>query len=90
MGPGFDTEVSKLPSEYFTRQCWIATDPDEAGLHRVIDAIGDERIVISTDYPHSDGLFPEATNEFLGLEKLTEQSQRRILWDNCAALYNHG
>ena len=90
MGPGFDTELSKLPSACFARQCWIATDPDEAGLHRVIDAIGNDRIVISTDYSHSDGLFPEATNEFLSLEKLSEESQRRILWNNCASLYNHG
>lgn len=88
MGPGFDINVSQLPSEYFKRQCWVATDPDEAGLYRVIDAIGNDRIVVSTDYPHSDGLFPEAIDEFLRLEKLSPESQSRILWDNCAALYN--
>ena len=88
MGPGYDSPASLLPSEYFHRQCYVATDPDEAGLHRVVDAIGDERIVISTDYPHSDGLFPEAMNEFLTLEHLSDESRRKILWDNCAALYD--
>ena len=87
MGPGYDSSASALPSEYFQRQCYIATDPDEAGLHRVVDAIGAERIVISTDYPHSDGLFPEAMNTFFGLENLSDRSHRKILWDNCADLY---
>jgi predicted TIM-barrel fold metal-dependent hydrolase len=88
MGPGYDASISKLPSEYFRRQCYIATDPDEVGLHKVIESIGDERIVVSTDYPHSDGLFPEAMNEFLGLEKVSADSKRKILWDNCAGLYD--
>jgi len=88
MGPGYDASVSLLPGEYFRRQCYIATDPDEAGLHRVIESIGDDRIVISTDYPHSDGLFPEAMNEFLALEKVGDDSKRKILWDNCADLYD--
>ena len=43
--------------------------------------------VFSTDYPHSDSHFPEATNLFLKLP-LSEQSKRKILWDNCARLYN--
>ena len=41
MGPGYDASISKLPGEYFRRQCYIATDPDEVGLHRVIESIGD-------------------------------------------------
>ena len=43
--------------------------------------------MFSTDYPHSDSHFPEATNLFLKLP-LSEQSKRKILWDNCARLYN--
>ena len=87
MGPGYDSDASRLPSEYFQRQCFVATDPDEAGLHRVVEAIGNDRIVLSTDYPHSDGLFPAAMSEFLTLEKLSDETRRKILWDNCAALY---
>ncbi len=44
-------------------------------------------LVFSTDYPHSDSHFPEATNLFLKLP-LSEASKRKILWDNCARLYN--
>jgi len=87
-GPGSEVKISMLPSEYFARQCWVATDADEKPLYQVIEAIGDDRIVVSTDYPHSDGLFPVAIEEFVKLERVSEGSKRKILWDNCARLYN--
>jgi predicted TIM-barrel fold metal-dependent hydrolase len=43
--------------------------------------------VVSTDYPHSDGLFPDAIREFLALECVGEKTKAKILWDNCARLY---
>jgi len=46
------------PSQYFFRQCYVATDADEKVLKQVVEAVGDDNIVVSTDYPHSDGLFP--------------------------------
>ena len=57
-GPGSEVQISKLPSEYFFRQCYVATDADEKVLRQVVEAVGDDNIVVSTDYPHSDGLFP--------------------------------
>jgi predicted TIM-barrel fold metal-dependent hydrolase len=41
---------------------------------------------VSSDYPHSDGAFPEALQQFLGLP-LSDEQRRKILWDNCARLY---
>jgi uncharacterized protein len=89
-GPGSDVQLSRKPSEYFHRQCFVATDADEVVLKQVIEAIGDDAIVVSTDYPHSDGLFPDAINEFVVLPGVSEASKRRILWDNCARLYRLG
>ena len=86
-GPGCGVKLSAKPSEYFFRQCFIATDPDENSLKVVIDAIGDDRIVVSTDYPHDDSLFPRATESFLAIEGVNIESKRKILWDNCARLY---
>jgi predicted TIM-barrel fold metal-dependent hydrolase len=86
-GPGSEVQISQLPSQYFFRQCFIATDADEKPLRHVIDAIGDDNIVVSTDYPHSDGLFPVAIEEFVHLEGVSEKSKAKILWDNCARLY---
>ncbi|MBL27558.1 MAG: hypothetical protein CMM50_08435 [Rhodospirillaceae bacterium] len=86
-GGGEAFRLSALPSEYFKRQCWIATDVDEELVRVVIDEIGDDNIVMSTDYPHADGPYPHATEEFLGLPGISDQSKRKILWDNCIRLY---
>ena len=79
--------LSLTPSEYFLRQCFIAVDPAEELVSQVIDDIGDDNIVISTDYPHLDSLYPEAMQTFLALPNVSERSKRKILWDNCARLY---
>ena len=45
----------------------------------VIDQIGDNLIVLSTDYPHDDSLFPHAVGSFLGLKQIGESMKRNIL-----------
>jgi uncharacterized protein len=89
-GPGSEVPVSGLPSDYFFRQCYVATDADEKVLRQVVDAVGDDNIVVSTDYPHSDGLFPHAIEAFVGLEGVSDKTKAKILWDNCARLYRLG
>jgi predicted TIM-barrel fold metal-dependent hydrolase len=89
-GPGSEVKISARPSEYFFRQCYVATDADEKVLRQVVEAIGDDTIVVSTDYPHSDGLFPDAINEFVHLEGVSDKTKSKILWDNCARLYKLG
>jgi uncharacterized protein len=86
-GPGSEVELSQLPSQYFFRQCYVATDADEKVLRQVVEAVGDDNIVVSTDYPHSDGLFPSAIEEFTALEGVSDKTKAKILWDNCARLY---
>ena len=85
-GPGCERALSMLPSEYFRRQCYIALDVDEEPAVEVVNAMGAEYFVVSSDYPHSDGAFPEAMQQFFGLPFDAEQ-RRKILWDNCAKLY---
>ena len=86
-GGGEAIKLDALPSEYFRRQCYISTDVDEELLRIVVDEIGDDNIVLSTDYPHEDGAYPHAIETFLALEGVSMESKRKILWDNCARLY---
>ena len=74
------------PSEYFKRQCYIALDVDEEPAVDVVNKMGPDYFVVSSDYPHSDGAFPDAIQQFLGLP-LSDEQRRKILWDNCARLY---
>ena len=47
---------------------------------------GDDRLVFSIGFPHGDSQFPRAVESFLQLP-ISEDSKRKILWDNCAAYY---
>ncbi len=52
----------------------------------VVEAIGNDNLVFSTDFPHPDSAFPHASEEFLSMDRLDETSKRKILWDNCVLL----
>jgi uncharacterized protein len=82
-----DVGIRQRPSEYFRRHCFVTTDADEKYLEGVIAAIGDDRIVFSSDYPHCDSLFPEAVSRLIDRPDISAESKRRILWDNGSRLY---
>jgi len=86
-GGGEAIRLSATPSEIFRRQAFIATDVDEALLPTVIDRIGDDNIVMSIDYPHTDGPYPNGITSFLELPGVGRESKKKILWDNCVRLY---
>jgi predicted TIM-barrel fold metal-dependent hydrolase len=48
------------PSEYFARQCFISTEPNERTLPAVVSILGADNIVFASDYPHPDAIFPGA------------------------------
>jgi predicted TIM-barrel fold metal-dependent hydrolase len=79
--------LSRPPSEYFQRQCYVSADSNEYMLAQVIELIGDERIVFTTDYPHPDSPWPHAAEEFLAIPGVSDESKAKILWDNALALY---
>ena len=85
-GDVYAPELKMAPSEYFKRQCFVSAECDEVPVKYVTKAIGDDRIVFSTDFPHGDSKFPRAVASFLELP-IAEESKRKILWDNCAAYY---
>ncbi len=86
-GVGETVQLSAKPSSYFTRQCYISVDADERLAADMVNRLGDDNLVFSTDYPHPDSAYPHATDEFLSIEGLSSQTRRKVLWDNCARLY---
>ena len=76
------------PVEYFQRQCYISADPDDPGMLEVIREIGDENIVTATDFGHVEGQgYSHAIDDTLALEGVSEDSKRKIMWDNPVRLY---
>ena len=79
-------QLKMLPSEYFNRQGYAAVECEEEFVSHVVEAVGDERLLTTSDYPHGDAKYPNTTETFLKLP-LSDESKRRILWDNPARLY---
>ena len=79
-------DMTMKPSDYFKRQVFVSVEPDEVGVKYVIDYIGTDRLVFSTDYPHGDSKYPHAVESFLELQ-ISDNDKRKILWENCAEFY---
>lgn len=79
-------DLEKAPSEYFRSNCYVSVEADEDTVKYYVDWFGDDNVVFSTDYPHGDSKYPHSVTAFLKLP-LSEESQRKILWDNWAKLY---
>jgi predicted TIM-barrel fold metal-dependent hydrolase len=74
------------PSDYFRRQCWISCEPDEPYVGRVLDWIGEDRLLFASDYPHPDHKWPETVETMLAMA-IPDAVKRKVLWDNPAAFY---
>ena len=85
--PTLGIDLPLPPSEYFKRQCYAEIEPEEEVGKYVIDFIGSDNLLFSTDYPHSDSLFPKAVDTFLELPGISDDDKRKILWDNPAKLF---
>ena len=82
---GRQMPITMKPSEYFRRQCYVTCESDDETLPHVIESVGAERIVFSTDYPHFDstGGAVDAFEEI----RIGDTERRQILWDNASQLF---
>src|SRR5438093_8356557 len=81
-------EQDTKPSELFRRQCYVSVEPEEELCKYVVAELGDDNLVLSTDWPDDDSRFPYSIDSFLALPYLSSETKRKVLWDNCARLYN--
>lgn len=79
-------EITRRPSEYFQRQCWISCDPDEHDMAHVADAVGAHKIVFASDFPHYDAIFPGAVAAVRDQVGLSPEAKARILGGRAAEL----
>ena len=78
--------LKRRPTEYFKSNFLVACRGDEMTLPAVLDLVGDDYITFNTDYPHPDGTWP-AGMEALENQPISEQSLRKIYWDNPAPVF---
>jgi uncharacterized protein len=80
-------QLTMPPSGYVRRQVWATFQTDHVGL-RVVDLLGEDRVMWASDYPHPDSTWPESqqaiADNFTGIPPRTAC---RILCENAKALY---
>jgi predicted TIM-barrel fold metal-dependent hydrolase len=90
----FDSEAGKgrrLPerraSDYL-RDCpiYLTTEAEECYLPRVLEFVGEDRIMVSADMPHGVGR-ENAVDEIEERPDLTPAQKQRLLHDNAATFY---
>lgn len=74
------------PSEYFRRQCYISCEPDEHNLGATSRAVGEDRILFASDYPHWDSTFPGATKAILDSAEISPAAKKKIMGENAQKL----
>ncbi len=80
--------LKRLPSEYIREHIWVTTQPMEeaenpAHIADIIEWIGWDRIMYSSDYPHWDFDDPAQTLMF----NASQSQQDRLFLDNALELY---
>lgn len=80
--------LKRPPSEYIRQHIWYTTQPMEepenpGDLPRIIDWIGWDRLLFSTDYPHWDFDDPK----YVLKVKVTDAQKRMIFGENAKRLY---
>jgi predicted TIM-barrel fold metal-dependent hydrolase len=75
------------PSEYFARQCFISTEPDERTLPAIVSLLGADSIVFASDYPHPDAIFPGAASALAERTDVPADALGKILGANAARCF---
>jgi uncharacterized protein len=88
--PAWFDKLEKLPSQYFADN-WYATFWFETGrgdLQHLIDAVGEDRVMFETDFPHPTSLHPDPVGMVTEkISTLRPDTQRKVMGGNAARLY---
>jgi predicted TIM-barrel fold metal-dependent hydrolase len=79
--------LPRSPEEYFGRQCFVSSEPDERTLPSILSLLGDDNVLFATDFPHPDGIFPGVVAAMADRKDLSDAQKKRVLRDNAARCY---
>lgn len=82
-----DLELKMLPSEYWRRQCKACFQTDRIGF-KLVEDLGVETLMWGSDYPHSDGTWPESQKVFAEqFSVLPDDVVRKLTYENAGRFY---
>ena len=80
--------LRKKPSNYMTDdQFFYAFELEESTLPYVIDRIGADKLLYSSDYPHWDTSWPNTVRTFRNRKDVSEAHRQQIAWANPQKFY---
>ncbi|MFK7894668.1 MAG: amidohydrolase family protein [Myxococcota bacterium] len=83
---GYGT-ISRLPSEFFDENIYV-TFQDDFSVRYSLEGMNAEHVLWATDFPHSDGTYPNSKQVAKELAShMTDAQSKAIFHDNVAALY---
>ena len=80
---GDEMPITRSPSETFAEgRCVLSCEPEERSLAFVCDAVGPDKIVYASDYPHWDCEFPNSVRAISERSEIDSEVKRAILYEN--------
>lgn len=83
-------QLKRKPSEYF-KDHWHATywfEQNNGNLQGLMDSVGEDNILFSTDFPHPTSLHPKPLDTVADkMSTLRDSTRRKVLGENAAKLY---
>jgi predicted TIM-barrel fold metal-dependent hydrolase len=81
-------ECRRPPSEYAARgQCVFTCEPEERGLEHAVEALGADKIMYASDYPHWDSDFPRTVAPIRDRPTLSDATKAAVLGGTAARFY---
>jgi predicted TIM-barrel fold metal-dependent hydrolase len=83
------TRADPHPNDVVRRNFWFSSIEDPSAF-RMLDIIGDDQIMVESDYPHGDSTWPDTQQVIRSdLGHLDRRTIQKIAYGNAAALYRH-
>jgi predicted TIM-barrel fold metal-dependent hydrolase len=88
VGKGWPPDAP-TPMELVHRNFVFTSIEDPAGF-RLLDLIGEDSVMVETDYPHFDSTWPDSQKMIRGeLQHLSAGVIRKVCYENAARIYHH-
>ncbi|MGE0304360.1 MAG: amidohydrolase family protein [Acidimicrobiia bacterium] len=83
------TPADPDPVEIVHRNFWFTSIEDPSGF-RLLDLIGEDKVMLESDYPHADSSWPDTQAlARRDLQHLSGATIRKVCFENAASLYRH-
>jgi uncharacterized protein len=79
-------KLSMKPSDYVRRNCYVTMEADEGAITQSLEELGEDHIMMATDYPHFDSEYPDTVSKIRARTDITAKQKDMILGENARKL----